>query len=202
MPGPPISATFQIAIRRRSGRSRVHDVGAETQRSLSLRSEQTRTEQSEGELVSARVDFGKGIPENAAGLASCGPLGFSHASAFALGRLLVVRVALHVTNQTLFFAELLEAPDHLLHRLACTHLDFQHSMDSLKRPSGHKPELAGARTPNFDVTCEPVNLIAWSCVFKSKIPGRAAFSANYRPRVGLIQACRTPRIRLFEPPRA
>jgi len=53
-----------------------------------------------------------------------GPLGLSHASALPFRGLLVVGGSLHIADQPLLFAQLLETPDHLLHGLAGTHLDF------------------------------------------------------------------------------
>ncbi|GEM_PF-2188205 len=61
MPLPLISARSQTAIHRRLSRNRASGGGADTQREPGLPSEQTETEQSEVELVSARIDFGKEI---------------------------------------------------------------------------------------------------------------------------------------------
>jgi len=49
-------------------------------------------------------------------------LGFSHAPAFPLRRLLIVGCSLHVADQALFLAQFLETPNHLLDGLARSHL--------------------------------------------------------------------------------
>jgi hypothetical protein len=61
-----------------------------------------------GVMLEAR--FGGSVPNDS--------LGLPHASAFPLGGLLVVGCPLHIANQALFFAELFESPNHLLHGLA------------------------------------------------------------------------------------
>lgn len=62
--------------------------------------------------------------EDEPGLVPDRTLGFSHAPAFPLRGLLVVGGSLHIADQPLLLAQLLETPDHLLHGLARTHLDF------------------------------------------------------------------------------
>jgi len=54
--------------------------------------------------------FGGSVPDD--------PLGLPHASTLPLGGLFIVSGPLHVANQALFFTELFETPDHLLHGLA------------------------------------------------------------------------------------
>jgi len=60
-------------------------------------------------------------------------LSFAHAPAFTLRGLLVIRIALHITNEAFFLTQFFEASNHLLHRFACTHnrsthCQFRHSM--------------------------------------------------------------------------
>jgi len=50
------------------------------------------------------------------------PLSLAHTPAILLRWLLIVRRALHITDQSLFFAQLLEPPYHLLNRLTCSRL--------------------------------------------------------------------------------
>ncbi len=66
------------------------------------------------------------------GLPSDGALGFSHAPSLPLGRLFIVGRSLHIANQPLLLAQLLETSNHLLHRFTGSHLHFQHSVYSLK----------------------------------------------------------------------
>ena len=57
---------------------------------------------------------------------SVGALGFAQAPSLPLGRLLIVSCSLHIADQTLLLAQLLETSDHLLYGLAGSHLYFQH----------------------------------------------------------------------------
>ena len=47
-------------------------------------------------------------------LVVCSSLGFAHSSAIFFRRFLVIGIALHISNQALFFTELFEASYHLL----------------------------------------------------------------------------------------
>ena len=58
-------------------------------------------------------------------------LGFAHPPAIFLRRFLVIGIALHISNQALFFAQLLEASYHLLDRFAGSRFYFQHKKKTL-----------------------------------------------------------------------
>jgi len=57
-------------------------------------------------------------------IVACDSLGLAHTSAVLLRGFFIICVALHIPYQTLFFAQLLKTPYHLLNRFACTRPDL------------------------------------------------------------------------------
>jgi hypothetical protein len=79
-----------------------------------------------------------------------GSLGLANTPAVTFGGFLVITVAFHIPNQTLFFTEFFEPSNHLLYRFACPGLNFQHLQNFLsinifnrnfKSPKIHKPSF-------------------------------------------------------------
>ena len=64
-------------------------------------------------------------------LAACVTLSLSHAAALLFRGLLIVGDTLHIPDEPLFFTELLETSNHLLHRLAGTTFDLKHKPNTL-----------------------------------------------------------------------
>jgi hypothetical protein len=112
-------------------------------------------------------------------------LGFSHAPAFPLRRLLIISRSLHVADQTLLLTQLLETPNHLLDGLTGSHLDSEHSVP-LKNGFSSKHTLP-RDVYIFVMKRKPMKLTGGEPVFKRKncrrgylvdfrLPGRMVWS--------------------------
>ncbi len=69
--------------------------------------------------------------EGRLGLGSVVALGLTFAATVLFRRFLVVSHPFHVSDQTLFLAQFLEASDHLLNGLACTPFNLKHRLCTL-----------------------------------------------------------------------
>jgi GTP-binding protein HflX len=130
------TASVGMAPARRRGRSLET---AEDRKGGGVRRAQRKTEQRHQIGPLARLDIEKNGSGGSA-LPAGHPLSFSHASAFTLRRFFIVSGTFHVANQAFFFAKFLETPDHLLNGFACTHLNFEHSVDSFTTLSNVRPK--------------------------------------------------------------